>query len=82
MTRYHMFNNMFPEEAKRISEGNQEMGEIIWKAFARATWLHKFFPFSFTLPDLPPKEDSGLDEGKANKITIDPDYPIISGRDY
>ncbi len=82
MTRYHQFNAQYPEEAKKINEGNQEMGEIIWKAFAKATWLHKFFPFSFTPDVITNKIDSDKKEGTKNGITIDPDYPIISGRDY
>ena len=82
MTRYHQFNERYPEEAKKISEGNQEMGEIIWKAFARATWLHKFFPFSFTLPEIPPKINNDLDEGRQTRPFVDPDYPIIGGKDY
>jgi hypothetical protein len=51
MTRYHQFNAQYPEEARKIHQGNEEFGDIIWKAFARATFLHKFFPFSFT-PDV------------------------------
>jgi hypothetical protein len=49
---------MYPEEAKRISDGNQEMGDIIWEAFAKATWLHSFFPFSFTPIRIKGKIDS------------------------
>jgi hypothetical protein len=82
MTRYHQFNAQYPDEAKKINEGNQEMGEIIWKAFARATWLHKFFPFSFSLPEIPPKTDNDSDRGIQTKPFVDPDYPIIGGRDY
>lgn len=39
---------MYPEKAKELSEANAEMSMVIWKAFSSATWLHKFFPFSFT----------------------------------
>jgi hypothetical protein len=82
MTRYHQFNARYPEEAKKINDGNQEMGEIIWKAFARATWLHKFFPFSFTPEAITNKIDNDKIDGTKNGITVDPDYPIIGGRDY
>lgn len=82
MTRYHQFNAMYPEEAKKIMESQDELGHIIWKAFARATWLHKFFPFSFSLPEIPPKINSDSDEGIQTKPFLDPDYPIISNKDY
>lgn len=28
-------------------EDQNEIDDVIWKAFTRATWLHKYFPFNF-----------------------------------
>lgn len=65
MTRYHYFNSMFPEEAKKIDQEYTEMSRIIWNAFARATWLHKYFEFTpKIIKDNPVKDQdkSGIED--------------------
>lgn len=59
MTRYHQFNSMYPQEAKKISDGYEDMGIVIWNAFAKATWLHKFFDFKIEMnkPDATAKSE-------------------------
>lgn len=78
MTRYHQFNSRFPEEANNIHQGYQDMSSIIWKAFSSATFLHKFFPFSFTA-DFDKFQagelDGAFDEG-TEEITKDTQNPL------
>ena len=65
-----MFNYMYPEEAKKISKANQDTGYIIWNAFAKATWLHKFFEFT------PDEIRNNPDKDKKNGTYDDPySYP-------
>jgi hypothetical protein len=37
---------MYPEVAKDISQGNQEISSTIWNAFTKVTGLYKFFSFT------------------------------------
>lgn len=60
MTRYHYFNQMYPDQAREIDKGYSDGGSIMWKAFTRVSGLDRLFRFT------PPTITNGLDNNKAS----------------
>ena len=60
MTRYHYFNQMYPDRAKETSKGYADGGSIMWKAFTKVSGLDRLFRFT------PPTITNGLDNDKAS----------------
>lgn len=46
MTRYHYFNQMYPDQAREIDKGYSDGGSIMWKAFTRVSGLDRLFRFT------------------------------------
>ena len=60
MTRYHYFNQMYPDQAREIDKGYSDGGSIMWKAFTKVSGLDRLFRFT------PPTITNGLDNNKAS----------------
>ena len=60
MTRYHYFNQMYPDQARQIDKGYSDGGSIMWKAFTKVSGLDRLFRFT------PPTITNGLDNDKAS----------------
>ena len=56
MTRYHYFNTMYPEVAKEVHQGYQDMSSTMWYSFTKITGLSRFFKFT---PDFNTAPDQG-----------------------
>lgn len=46
MTRYHYFNQMYPDQAREIDKGFSDGASIMWNAFTKVSGLDRLFKFT------------------------------------